>query len=224
VTYLLRFLDAVHLHRCRAGSRIKIKTHEDYRNKRIAYCEKECKDILTVLQDSPQGSKAYINAYERYIALVSYKRQVLENQEFHLWRQELVEKREVKIENNKLYIIYYLRKATLGSRYWVGAIKEWENELRNYIDRLKMTGIKKKFIELKRKDGEYASWVKQFIDDVILSELKGQLSRDEKFPQKLGEILNKNKTYFRIDFPDDIPKIDPIDLSLNEIMELRLGN
>jgi hypothetical protein len=222
VSYLLRFIDAIHQHRCRAGSRTKIETRLDFYIRRSCFITKECDRLIRILQDSPQGSKAYQAAFEEYVTLRTYREQLLENQEPHLWRQEIVEKREILSMNDEVSIVYFIRKATLSKQFMcdLESKQAWDTYLNEFINKIedknqRLTIFLNKLIK-KDEDVEYAYWIANFLDDVIGSEIKGQERPAGKLPLLLEGILEHPKLFFIIRLPDG----GEFKLSIKEIYEL----
>ena len=129
VACLVRLFDALHLHRCRAGSPTKRLTHQDYLDNRKKHCDRELDKLNRVLETTPPGSKAYIVSYHEGTRLSQYRRQVLNTQGPHLWRQQLVESREVCLSGKDgIRVVFHLREVKSAEGDTWNEVDIWKEE------------------------------------------------------------------------------------------------
>lgn len=211
VACLVRFFDAVHLHRYRAGSPTKRLTHQDYLDNRRKHCDHELDRLNRVLETTPPGSKAYIAAYHEGTRLSQYRRQVLNTQGPHLWRQQLVERREVCLsEEGGIRVVFHLRevKSAEGDTWnneeiWKEECEEWLKGLGDAVGKDRNSLHARLKTALDGGQVPFVAWTLNFLCDVLGSEIKGQVGLIHKSETSyLLSNVFKNKTLsFWVKYP-----------------------
>lgn len=184
---LLRFLDALHLHRCRAGSVARRRTHAHFLRERIEFSDRRQRELAALLRDTPVGSKPYLGALQELLRLRRYL-DLLHVQGLHLWRQDMVNNCEAfwiaEDGNAEIRIRYTLRRSAQELAFG----KDDEETVEKLLDEAAQldwdassgafAALKDALVEVLNDEdhAEYRRWVVNFLEDVVRPEITSQPS------------------------------------------------